>query len=549
MFKVGNLTPATCQSFGSSPAVVYPDLYKFYFTYPTSSNQSSAGNQRRPHLWTSLNGGRTLTDETTGNQGFYWANYGGNLYFNSDKYHLEAWGHKSISSSYGSYSASCGNTETKTGIKLGYHGWSTSSVIPYNTGNLPEKLINLSNTNNRYFSVSSSFLYNTSPWSTKNWTITKFGESTSSLYTCASSYSFKCFAFNSEKKNEALIIFSYTSYNYIKICLVDLANLTTLRDFTSDISSATLNITTTGQYMSVDFIPGIGYILMYQNSSQTSQGFQTKLIYTHNPTTGADYNYSQYSVQSARTVGSSSNRFYSVNGAHSWYCPWSKEFYIVPNASQVFWTKDGINWNASGTTGKSGACTKFLTDGNTYMILAYSANQYKWSKDKGQTWATGSSLTPNAFYATQSNDSIILPFKCVNNLITSNVTYVPGYRFNTSTGEPQANSWNFYIDDYFPVTAGTSYVTYGKNKSTGVNSYWNRIDWYDSNKTWISEQEGVTQETPAVFTAPSNAAYARVCFNIFGAALTQSDINNYNWYFAKEDDFQVMTEYGDISCN
>lgn len=553
MFKVGNLTPATCQSFGSSPAVVYPDLYKFYTVYPTTSTASAVGNKRRPHLWTSLNGGRNLIDETSGNQGFYWANYGGNLYFNSDKYHLEAWGHKSQSSSYGSYSASCGTTGTKTGIKLGYQSWSTSSVIPYSTSNFPATSISLSNTSNGYFGVDSRAMYNSSPWSTKNWTITSFGESSSS-YSVTTAHSFKSFIINYEKQNEALVVYTYSNVYILKVVLVDLKNLTQLRDFTSELfPGGSTYITTNAQYCSVDFIPGIGYIVMYQDSSQTSQGFKTRLIYTHNPTTGADYNYSQYSVQSVRTVGSSSNRFYSASGAHSWYCPWSKEFYIVPNASQVLWTKDGINWNSSGTTGKSGSCAKFLTDGNTYMILATNITTYKYSTDKGQTWSADISISPAGFNNVQSNDSLVLPFKCINNIGINKNNVTLGYWLNNTNGNPTASATNFYTNDYIPIDPNTSYVFFGRS-SDGLQAYSNRITFYDSNKNWISTVEGNNgtwyNGWPAIVTSPSNAAYARTsCRPLQSGNVTQAMVDSYDWYFAKEDDFQVMTEYGDISCN
>ena len=113
--------------------------------------------------------------------------------------------------------------------------------------------------------------------------------------------------------------------------------------------------------------------------------------------------------------------------------------------------------------------------------------------------------------------------------------------------------YNFYTNDYIPIDPNTSYVFFGRS-SDGLQAYSNRITFYDSNKNWISTVEGNNgtwyNGWPAIVTSPSNAAYARTsCRPLQSGNVTQAMVDSYDWYFAKEDDFQVMTEYGDISCN
>lgn len=527
---------------------IYPDLFKFYTVVPTRSTESTAANQRRPVLYTSLNGGSSWNYESQ-SSGFYWVNYGGNFYFNSNKYHLEAWAHKSSSSSYGAYKASCGTTEDQSGIKLSTQGWSTSSVVAYNTANQPNREIckNIGITYpNRYFCIKEGggYVYNNDPWTTANWTTTSFNTSGTTL---SDDGGFKHICVDLEKDHDALVFFTTNDSNkYLRFYLCNLDNLTSPVDYTTTIFGDSTHKQADYKYCSIDFLPGFGYLIFYTYSSESR--WCVKRLLTHDLTTGEKLPYNQYVLgESYTAVGTSG---IAQSGSHGWYCPWTKEYFFVPNASQVFWTKDGINWNSSNTTGASTstACVKFMTDG-TNMVIATSGSAYYYSMDKGTTWNSGNSLSPDGFNTSRSTDTIVLPFKCVNNIgiDTSNLSL--GYTLDSNTGQPVANAANFYANEYVPINSNTSYVVYGKNKTTKLLSYYVSIAWYDSSKNFISRSDTTNVYRVGIFTSPSNAVYARICCNLNDTAVTQEAVDSYKWYFAKEDDFKVMTNYGDIVCN
>lgn len=120
-------------------------------------------------------------------------------------------------------------------------------------------------------------------------------------------------------------------------------------------------------------------------------------------------------------------------------------------------------------------------------------------------------LSPNLFNADSSNIKL-------------------GYWINNNTGEEQANTSNFMTNGYIPVKPNTSYVAYGRGKTDNVLSKWNRIAWYDSNKTYLSTSP-YTSDTIGVDTSPSNAAYARFSSNPIASAVTQDIVDSFNWTF------------------
>lgn len=533
----------------------YPDLFKFYTVVPTRSTESSAANKRRPVLYTSLSGGIGWKYESQSSE-FYHINYGGNFYFNSTKYHLEAWAHKSTSSSYGAYKAVCGVTETLSGIKLGLQNWSASSAVPYNTTNQPNREICKCPGSNRYFCIKEGggLAYNDSAWSTANWSTTSFNTS----FTFSDDGGFKHICVNPESDHDALINFVTNDSNrYIRICLCNLNDLNMAKDYTSTIFGSTTLKQADYKYLSIDYSPYIGgYIIFYNKSGNTR--ICRRILYTRDPSTGTPYAWNNYQASTEHAFGPSGTQLV-VNGSHGWYCPWTEEYFLVGSANAVFWTKDGTNWYMSQSrTGASTstACQKFLTDG-TNMIIATSGSSYYYSNDKGTTWNTGTSLSPNGFNTARSNDTIVLPFRCINNIgiNTNDITLGQFYGGNGDIGNLATN---FRLNEYIPVNANTNYVFYGKNKETGKISHSNRISFYDNNYTFISRidsnsqvDKGTNTHFPVIATAPSNAAYARICCRLddSSAAVTQEMVDSCKWYFAKEDDFKVMNKYGDIVCN
>ena len=113
------------------------------------------------------------------------------------------------------------------------------------------------------------------------------------------------------------------------------------------------------------------------------------------------------------------------------------------------------------------------------------------------------------------------------NYISSNVTL--GYWLRNSDGQPELSAPNFYTD-MMPVKPNTSYVCFGRNKTTNTISNYNRIAWYTSDGTWIRNST-YTQGTVGTDTSPSNAAYARFHCNINSSTVTQELIDSYNWVF------------------
>ena len=534
---------------------LYPDLFKFYTAVPTRSTESTAANQRRPVLYTSLNGGSGWKYESQSSD-FYQANYCGNFYFdalNPNVSHgvLMALAHKSASSSYSAYKARCGVNDT---IKIGQQNWETSSAVAYSTTNQPSRELckNLSTTNQyRYFCIRNGggLIYNDTAWSTANWTSLSLPSGT----TLSDDGGFRHICINPERDHEALVLLTTNDSNkYLRFYLFDTSTNTFGTDYTSTVCYGYTTFKQASyQYCSVDYLPGVGYLIFFNYATGT-KGTEVILLRTHDANTGELLPYNAYTNEGGPFTLYNNDAKLVPNGMHGWYCPWTKEYYFVPNAHQVFWTNDGLNWSSSQATpaASTAACVKFITDG-TNMVVATSGSAYYYSTDKGQTWSSGTSLSPNGFNTSQSNDTIVLPFKCTNNINIgiSNVTL--GYWLNRTDGQPTSNAQNFYTNDYIPIDASTSYVFYGTNKTTKTIAQNNRITWYDSNKNWISTQDDtVNANIPALFTSPSNAAFARFSCRIkANTTVTQEMVDSCKWYFAKESDFVPMTEYGNIVCD
>lgn len=549
-----------------SEAEVTPDLFKFYTVVPTRSTESTAANKRRPVLYTSLNGGvrwcyESQTSSST-THGLYDANYSGNFYFdagNTDADHgvLMALAHKSASSNYGAYKARAGLTYP---IRIANQSWEWSSVVAYNTSNQPSreicKNLNASNTS-RYFCIKDGggYAYNNYAWSTANWTTTNFN----SGFTINDDGGFRHICVNPEDNHAALIYFNTNDSNkYIRTTYCNTDDLTSAVDYTTTIFGGTNKKQNEFKYVSIGYLPGVGFLIFYAYANNNS--FCVRILRTYDPVTGEKLAYNQFvQTDAVQNIGTSNNKMLA-NGAHSWYCPWTKEYYFLPNAYQVFWTKDGLNWNSSSPTGASSSttCVKFMTDGQS-MVVATSGSAYYYSRDKGRGWTSDVTLSPNGFNTAQSTDSIVLPFKCTNNIgiDTSNITL--GYSLNISTGAAVSDTPCFYTNEYIPVDPNTSYVFYGacitphSSIAEKQKTFYNRILYYDSSHNFISGKEGADythtanqREVPCIFTSPSNAAYARISCMVDNITVTQESTGYYKWYFAKESDFVAMTNYGDI---
>lgn len=535
---------------------IYPDLFKFYTVVPTRSTESTAANQRRPVLYTSLSGGGGWKYESqTSSNDFYHANYSGNFYFDANSSSLIALAHKSASSSYDAYKARCGINQA---IILGMQNWDTSDPVSYSVTNQPNRQMCKSIGSSRYFCIrqGGGLVYNDNAWSTANWTTTNnFGISGVKL---GDDGGFKNICMNPEKDHEALVYFVTNDSNeYLRICLCNPDNLTMIKDYTSVIFESTTLKRADYKYLSIDYSPYIGgYILFYNRSGNTR--ICRRILYTKDPSTGTPYAQNDYQGTGQHAFGPSGTQLVQY-GSHGWYCPWTEEYFIVGSANAVFWTKNGTDWYMSQSrtsASTSAACQKFLTDG-TNMIIATSGSAYYYSRDKGTTWNSGTSLSPDGFNTARSNDTIVLPFKCTNNIgiNTNNITLGEFYGGNGNIG---TLATNFRLNEYISVDANTNYVFYGKNKETGKISHSNRISFYDSNYIFISRidsnsqvSKGANTHFPVIATAPSNAAYARICCRLddSSAAVTQEMVDACEWYFAKESDFKVMTNYGDIVVN
>ena len=409
-FSYGLTFPAAFLRYQSEE---YPDLFKFYTAVPTRSTESSAANKRRPVLYTSMNGGVRWKYESA-STGLYQANYCGNFYFDGSSGGLTGFAHKSASSSYGAYKARCGLSTRY--IKLGVQNWETSSVVAYNTANQPNREITRQLNGSRYFCIKESggFVYNNSAWGTANWTALSIPSGT----TLSDDGGFRHICNNTEKDHEALVFLTTNDSNkYLKFYLFNTSDLGFGTDYTSTVCLGYTNWKQANyKYVSIGYLPKVGYLIFY-NYSSGSKGTEVIILRTYDAQTGEELPYNQYVADGPYILFYGSDATIVQYGSHGWYCPWTKEYYFCPNARCVCWSKDGVAWEHSANTSSAATavCQKFLTDGQS-MVIATSGSAFYYSRDKGQTWTNDYTVSPNCFNTSRSTDTIVLPFKCVNNI-------------------------------------------------------------------------------------------------------------------------------------
>lgn len=109
-----------------------------------------------------------------------------------------------------------------------------------------------------------------------------------------------------------------------------------------------------------------------------------------------------------------------------------------------------------------------------------------------------------------------------------------GYYIAPADGTETAATTNFLYEYYVPIEAGESYVFYGRRKSDNYISQYNRIHWYDAEKTYISTNS-YTAGTVGKGVAPDNAVYARLSCNPRGTniPITLEIVQGYDWTFCK----------------
>ena len=117
--------------------------------------------------------------------------------------------------------------------------------------------------------------------------------------------------------------------------------------------------------------------------------------------------------------------------------------------------------------------------------------------------ATGTTLSFNAY-------SLWMEYSLLGNTIQDSTTGVQlfnketvtlNYRLSSSLPPTEFYDENYFLTDYIPVEPNTSYT----GNSVFTNLY-NRIAFYDENKTWLSNNDGGNVYT---ITTPSNCYYMR----------------------------------------
>ena len=117
----------------------------------------------------------------------------------------------------------------------------------------------------------------------------------------------------------------------------------------------------------------------------------------------------------------------------------------------------------------------------------------------------------------------------------STAVFEVGYYYApTAEGAQTTAANNFIYHSYIPVEAGAAYVFYGRQKDTNRISQYNRIHWYDAEKSYISTNT-YTAGVVGRGVAPENAVYARLSCNPQGAstAISEETVLGYNWTFCK----------------
>lgn len=109
------------------------------------------------------------------------------------------------------------------------------------------------------------------------------------------------------------------------------------------------------------------------------------------------------------------------------------------------------------------------------------------------------------------------------------ITDIVKYYYITASGGLTRSMSYFYVETYFSVESGKSYVFWGEKKSDGQISKSNRIYWYDESQGFI-ERGAFSDYQKTALVAPDNAKYMRVCSNIDSTEVSDELIASYNWY-------------------
>lgn len=181
-----------------------------------------------------------------------------------------------------------------------------------------------------------------------------------------------------------------------------------------------------------------------------------------------------------------------------------------------------------GGSGSSPEWKDIILKGNTALTLANAkANGINYVKLFGACEQTGTPTPNNPIDIVCNNGAI----KYSLNELNPNAVECGYYRV-TRTGEKTVSPSNF-LTDFMPIKPNTSYVCYGRRRSDNHLSQYNRIYWFDSNKTFISTCD-YSENTVTVATSPQNAYYAQAGINESGGTsipTTQEIVDSYNWVF------------------
>lgn len=147
--------------------------------------------------------------------------------------------------------------------------------------------------------------------------------------------------------------------------------------------------------------------------------------------------------------------------------------------------------------------------------------------------------TPDASVDIMCNNGALRYGALGNNLYDPSPSLIElGYYIDASTGVKSVSATNFMLKSYIPVEAGQSYVFYGRAKTGGRMSSYNRIAWFTEDKAFISSGT-YTKDRIGTGTAPSNAAYAVLSCNASGESAatgtptTIEYVQSYDWTFCK----------------
>lgn len=183
-----------------------------------------------------------------------------------------------------------------------------------------------------------------------------------------------------------------------------------------------------------------------------------------------------------------------------------------------------------------GGIYEVTVSGTSPLILAAAMSHALHSLTQYGLCVQNGTPTPSAPVDIMCNNGVLKYGALGSNLYDpSTAVFEVGYYYNPTGGGAKTAAPNNYIYyAYIPVEAGEAYVFYGRRKTGNSLSQYNRIHWYDAEKTYISTNTYVGG-TMGKGVAPNNAAYARLSCNPLGttASITEETVLGYNWTFCK----------------